>query len=170
MVEVVDTLRIGLAALRPAESIAAGTERMLAALADAAARSAQVVCFPEAYLPGLRGSARHPVPAPPDQPAQAAALARLQAGCQSHGIAAIAGLEWVSALGLENRAFVIGPDGALLGHQTKNQITPGGEEEHYVPDGKRRIFHLAGVTFGIVICHEGWRYPETVRWAAVRGA
>ncbi len=26
------------------------------------------------------------------------------------------------------------------------------------------------MTFGIVICHEGWRYPETVRWAARRGA
>jgi predicted amidohydrolase len=24
--------------------------------------------------------------------------------------------------------------------------------------------------FGVAICHEGWRYPETVRWAAVRGA
>ena len=24
--------------------------------------------------------------------------------------------------------------------------------------------------FGVVICHEGWRYPETVRWAARRGA
>jgi predicted amidohydrolase len=22
----------------------------------------------------------------------------------------------------------------------------------------------------VVICHEGWRYPETVRWAAARGA
>jgi predicted amidohydrolase len=22
----------------------------------------------------------------------------------------------------------------------------------------------------VTICHEGWRYPETVRWAAVRGA
>jgi predicted amidohydrolase len=26
------------------------------------------------------------------------------------------------------------------------------------------------VPFGIAICHEGWRYPETVRWAAQRGA
>ncbi len=24
--------------------------------------------------------------------------------------------------------------------------------------------------FGIAICHEGWRYPETVRWAVRRGA
>ncbi len=30
---------------------------------------------------------------------------------------------------------------------------------------------MSGVLkFGVVICHEGWRYPETVRWAAVRGA
>jgi len=26
------------------------------------------------------------------------------------------------------------------------------------------------VMFGISICHEGFRYPETVRWAAKRGA
>ena len=34
----------------------------------------------------------------------------------------------------------------------------------------RRLFEINGLTFGVVICHEGWRYPETVRWAAVRGA
>ena len=55
-------------------------------------------------------------------------------------------------------------------YQTKNQITPRTEEEFYVPDGKRRLFTVAGVRLGVVICHEGWRYPETVRWAAVRGA
>jgi predicted amidohydrolase len=27
-----------------------------------------------------------------------------------------------------------------------------------------------GVPFGITICHEGWRYPEAVRWSAARGA
>jgi predicted amidohydrolase len=71
---------------------------------------------------------------------------------------------------LENRAFVIGPDGSVLGHQTKDQITPGGESRNYVPEGTRRMFEIKGVPFGVVICHEGWRYPETVRWAAVRGA
>ncbi|MFN8514766.1 MAG: hypothetical protein U0232_27525 [Thermomicrobiales bacterium] len=29
---------------------------------------------------------------------------------------------------------------------------------------------VAGVPFGIAICREGWRYPETVRWAARRCA
>jgi predicted amidohydrolase len=32
------------------------------------------------------------------------------------------------------------------------------------------MFEINGVRFGVAICHEGWRYPETVRWAAVRGA
>jgi len=26
------------------------------------------------------------------------------------------------------------------------------------------------VTFGVAICHEGWRYPETVRWPVRHGA
>ena len=26
------------------------------------------------------------------------------------------------------------------------------------------------LTFGVVICHEGWRYPETVRWPVRNGA
>jgi predicted amidohydrolase len=39
---------------------------------------------------------------------------------------------------------------------------------HYPP--LLHYFEVAGVRFGIAICHEGWRYPETVRWAAVRGA
>jgi predicted amidohydrolase len=32
------------------------------------------------------------------------------------------------------------------------------------------VFQHEGLTFGIAICHEGFRYPETVRWAARRGA
>src|SRR5262249_2522567 len=51
----------------------------------------------------------------------------------------------------------------------KTQLDPS-EDRHYVPGSGRRIFETQGVRFGITICHEGWRYPETVRWAAVRGA
>jgi predicted amidohydrolase len=39
-----------------------------------------------------------------------------------------------------------------------------------VPGNTRRLFEIKGTKFGVVICHEGWRYPETVRSAAVRGA
>ena len=32
------------------------------------------------------------------------------------------------------------------------------------------MFTTGALTFGVVICHEGWRYPETVRWAVRHGA
>jgi predicted amidohydrolase len=66
-------------------------------------------------------------------------------------------------------AAVIGPDGSIAGFQDKVQIDPS-EEGVYAPGNGRRVFQTGPVTFGIVICHEGWRYPETVRWAARHGA
>src|SRR5207245_9332494 len=69
----------------------------------------------------------------------------------------------------QNAAFVIDDRVQLQGYQTKNQIAPT-EDRFYVPGNTRRLFEINGVKFGVAICHEGWRYPETVRWAAVRGA
>jgi predicted amidohydrolase len=162
------SFRIGLAPLRQPDSVLHGVEKIDAVLEKCAAEHVAITCFPEAYLPGLRG-ASFDLPEI-DQPTMELALKRLRSSCRTHGVAAIVGLEWVSELGLENRAVVISAAGRVLGYQTKNQITPGGESRNYVPDGKRRIFRIDGVVFGITICHEGWRYPETVRWPAVRGA
>jgi predicted amidohydrolase len=67
-------------------------------------------------------------------------------------------------------ALVIDRDGRRLGFQDKVQIDPS-EDATYAPATTgRRVFDAAGMTFGVVICHEGWRYPETVRWAARHGA
>src|SRR6185503_20795898 len=65
--------------------------------------------------------------------------------------------------------LVIGRDGAVLGFQDKVQLDPS-EEATYSPGSDRRTFRVGDLTFGISICHEGWRYPETFRWAARRGA
>jgi predicted amidohydrolase len=64
---------------------------------------------------------------------------------------------------------VIDRDGTIAGFQDKVQLDPS-EEATYVPGSERRVFQAGPLTFGIAICHEGWRYPETVRWAARRGA
>lgn len=162
-----DTLRIGLAAVPNAPTV---EERLATAervLADAAAQNVAIVCFPETYIPGLRGF-DFPVP-PPDQQRQEAALERMRAATQRHGVAVVVGMEWETDLGPHNVAFVISRDGVVEGYQAKNQI-PLEEEPHYVPDGRRRLFEVDGVPFGITICHEGWRYPEATRWAAARGA
>ncbi len=56
-----------------------------------------------------------------------------------------------------------------MGYQTKNQLDPS-EDDTWVPGTERSVFEINGLTFGIVICHEGFRYPESVRWAAIRDA
>lgn len=66
-------------------------------------------------------------------------------------------------------ALVVNPDGTVAGFQDKEQIDPS-EEATYALGSGRRIFEMGSVKFGIAICHEGRRYPETVRWAARRGA
>lgn len=162
-----DSLRIGLAAARNAPSVDERLATVNRFLAEAAARDVAIVCFPEAYIPGLRGF-DFPVP-PPDQRRQKAALAAICAMARACGVAVVLGMEWETATGLHNVAFVIGRDGEVTGYQAKNQI-PLEEAPHYVSDGRRRLFEIDGVPFGIAICHEGWRYPETVRWAATRGA
>jgi predicted amidohydrolase len=161
------SLRIGLAAVPNVPDFDARLGIVERFLAEAAGRDVAIVCFPEAYLPGLRGE-DFPVP-PPDQDRQAAALERVRAAAERHRVAVVIGMEWETAAGLLNAAFVIARDGTVVGYQAKNQLAPQ-EEPYYIPDGSRRLFEINGVPFGIAICHEGWRYPETVRWAAARGA
>ena len=160
-------LRIGLAAVRNAESIDGRLATVNRVLGEAAARHVAIVCFPEAYIPGLRGC-DFAVP-DPDQRRQRQALEEVRAAAGAQRVATIIGMEWETGAGLHNLAFVVSREGEVVGYQTKNQI-PLEEEPFYVPDGRRRLFEVDGVPFGIAICHEGWRYPESVRWAATRGA
>jgi predicted amidohydrolase len=88
---------------------------------------------------------------------------------RTYAIAVILGMEGLSEAGRLNVAVVLDAQGQIQGYQTKNQLDPS-EDPYYVPGHTRRLFEIQGVKFGVAICHEGWRYPETVRWAAVRGA
>ncbi|MCA9858419.1 MAG: carbon-nitrogen hydrolase family protein [Thermomicrobiales bacterium] len=160
-------LRIGLATVPNAPTVDERLDTLDRILAEAAAQQVAIVCFPEAYIPGLRGF-DFPVP-PKDQARQEAALERIRQSAATHGVAAIVGIEWDTELGAHNAAVVVNRDGSVQGFQTKNQL-PLEEAPYYVPDGKRQLFEIDGVPFGITICHEGWRYPEATRWAAKRGA
>ena len=162
-----NSFRIALASPRFAPSVADGVQEVRRYLREAAAAGAHLACFPESYLPGIRGQ-EFSVPAH-DQRALAQALEEVRAAAREAGVAAIVPMDWEYHGRLYNVAVVIAETGEVLGCQTKNQV-PLEEEPFYVPGGVRRMFAIRGVRFGIVICHEGWRYPETVRWAAVRGA
>jgi predicted amidohydrolase len=163
-----ETWRIGLASPPPAVTREDGLATVGRYLAEAAAQGVAIVCFPETYLPGYRGP-DFPATPPPDQSAQERALRDVRDLARQQRVAVIVPMEWASPTGLLNLAFVINADGTVQGAQTKNQVAPE-EEPYYVPGETRRLFVVDDVPFGIAICHEGWRYPETVRWAAQRGA
>jgi predicted amidohydrolase len=158
---------IALASPRVASSIEEGLDKIKQSLAESAARGAEIVCFPEAYLPGLRGQ-DFEVP-PFDRTQQERALRAVTQWARTYAVAAILGMERLTETGRQIAAFVIDAGGQIQGYQTKNQLDPT-EDRFYVPGNTRRLFEVNGVKFGVAICHEGWRYPETVRWAAVRGA
>lgn len=161
------TLRIGLATVRNAPTVEERLAITGETIRQAANQGVAIVCFPETWLPGLRGM-DFDVP-PPDQARQESCLESVRSLAERSGVAVILPMEWESDTGIHNLAFVISRDGVIEGYQAKNQIPPS-EEPYYVPDGNRRVFEVDGATFGITICHEGWRYPEATRWAAVRGA
>jgi predicted amidohydrolase len=158
---------IALASPCIATSLDEGLDKIDRLLSDAAARGAKIACFPEAYLPGLRGVDLEVLPFAEKDYERV--LARVGDLSQKHAIATILGTEEPTRAGRLNVAVVFDARGRILGSQTKNQVAPS-EDPFYVPGSTRRMFEIDGLKFGIAICHEGWRYPETVRWAAVRGA
>ena len=137
------------------------------ALAAASAQGAGIECFPEAYLPGLRGQDFEVLPF--DRADEERVLRTVAEHARAHSIATILGMERLTEAGRQIAAVVFDARGRIQGCQTKNQIAPS-EDPFYVPGHDRQLFEVEGTKFGVVICHEGWRYPETVRWAAVRGA
>jgi predicted amidohydrolase len=158
---------IALASPRVASSLEDGLDRVERLLSEASAQGAEIVCFPEAYLPGLRGQDFEVWPF--DRTHQERVLQAVAHLARTYQVATILGTERLTEAGRENVTVVIDDRGQVLGYQTKNQLDPT-EDPFYVPGHTRRLFEVGGVPFGVVICHEGWRYPETVRWAAVRGA
>jgi predicted amidohydrolase len=161
------TVRIALANTRipttPAESVRLAT----GAIAEAGRSGAHVVCFAECFVPGYRWPG---ATLPPPDPAFLEDAWRIVASsARSANITVVLGTERVTARGLLISALVINADGSIAGWQDKEQIDPS-EDSTYVAGDGRRVFQAGPLTFGVSICHEGWRYPETVRWAARRGA
>lgn len=133
----------------------------------AATSGARILCFPEAYVPG------YPWPTRSRQPVSARFLEgaheRIAEAARRNHIYVVLGTERYVSNKPRLSMLVFGPDGDLLGYQDKVQLDPS-EDSTYEPGNERRVFEADGVRFGIVICHEGFRYPETVRWAVRNGA
>ena len=161
------TFRIALANLRFPASREESITLAERAIADASTAGAGIVCFPECFVPGYRLLGKT-VP-PPDAAFLERAWQTIQTAAARAAVAVILGTERFVDSRLRITTLVIHPDGAIAGFQDKVQLDPS-EEELFTPGSGRRVFETGPLKFGIVICHEGWRYPETVRWSARHGA
>jgi len=159
--------RIALANIRqpatPAESIMLTVD----AIAKASIDGAAIICFPECFVPGYRGLGK--VVPPPDAAFLERAWSVIAAAAAKAKLAVVLGTERIAGSDLFATALVINADGTIAGFQDKVQIDPS-EEGTYSYGSSRRVFHVGELNFGVAICHEGWRYPETVRWAVQHGA
>jgi predicted amidohydrolase len=161
------TFRIALANIRypatPEESVTLAEH----AIGQAAIARADLICFPECFVPGYRGLGKR-VP-PPDPVFLERAWSVIAAAAAKANLAVVLGTERVVDGALRASALVINRDGTIAGFQDKVQIDPS-EDDTYSPGSGRRVFQTGPLVFGVAICHEGWRYPETVRWPVRHGA
>lgn len=160
-------MKIALASPSFPTSIKKALAQLEALVKEAAVQKAEIICFPESFLPGY--------------PAQEFIVERstkenmqeaLQQACdvaKKYAIAIILPMDWYDEEKFLNVAYVISSEGTPLGYQSKNQLDPT-EDIIWNAGTKRHLFEVNGVKFGITICHEGFRYPESVRWAARNGA
>jgi predicted amidohydrolase len=159
--------RIALANIRfpatPEESVTLAEQ----AITQASIERAGLICFPECFVPGYRGL-RKLVP-PPDPAFLERAWSAVRAAAAKATVAVVLGTERLVDNALLATALVINPDGTIAGFQDKVQLDPS-EDGIYSPGSGRHVFQTGPLIFGVAICHEGWRYPETVRWAVRHGA
>ena len=147
----------------PDESITIGVD----AIEKAREAGAALICFPECLVPGYRAAGKA-VP-PPDADFLERAWSAIGAAAKRSRVAVVLGTERLVEGALRVSALVIDADGSRAGFQDKVQLDPS-EESTYAKGSGRHLFQSGRLRFGVSICHEGWRYPETVRWAAQRGA
>src|SRR5690348_17027054 len=110
------TIRIALANIEFPRSPDDSVVRAAAAITEAGDRGADIICFPECFVPGYR--VNHDV-APPDAEFLERAWSRISDAAAEANVAVVLGTERVTPEGLRISALVINRDGTTLGFQDK---------------------------------------------------
>lgn len=157
-----NTLKIGLAQCRQTGDFNTNAATIVRFMEDAGRAGVQILCFPETQTVGYRVDI-----ATPETPVPAAQLEDLHgqvaARCRKLGMACILGTETPNGSGRPyNSALVISERGEILGVHHKIKLTPL-DAVAYSPGNSIETFDLFGIKVGVVICFEGFRFPETTR-------
>ena len=162
------TLKLGLAQTRQTADLATNADTILRFLEDASRAEVQLLAFPESQTTGYRVDI-----STAEAPVQAEALAELHQHvarrCGELGIACVLGTETPTDDKPHNSARIINEHGEILGAHHKARLTPL-DATAYSPGEAFDTWRLYGITVGVVICFEGFRFPECTRECVAQGA
>ena len=164
-----DMIKIGAAQIPQTSAIERNLAAALEAIKKAAGEGIELLCLPETHLAGYRVGVSEP-DAPCDSDALDHALGEISAACRENHIGAIVGTE--TSNGDEkpfNSAVIVDDQGRRLATHHKSRLTPG-DALGYSPGTDETLFEFKGIPMGVVICFEGFRFPETTRSLARAGA
>lgn len=163
------TLKIGLAQCRQTGDFDTNASTIFRFLEEAGRAGVQVLCFPETQTVGYRVDIATPETLVPS--ARLEDLdGRVAARCRTLGMACILGTETPAGSAKPyNSALVISERGEILGVHHKTKLTPL-DAVAYSPGNSIETFDLFGIKVGVVICFEGFRFPETTRECVRQGA
>lgn len=163
------TIRIGVAQVPPTPDLNKNFDKTLEYAEKAADRGVELLCFPEAHLPGYRvGTLATDVPC--DAEALARATEQISTKCRELSIGIILGTETPNPGGKPfNSALVIDQNGETIALHHKSKLTPK-DALAYTPGTGPTLFAFKDIPMGVVICFEGFRFPETTRELAKGGA
>jgi len=71
---------------------------------------------------------------------------------------------------IDRLAQVVNEKGELLAVHHKSRLTPADAQAYAFPESGPTAFMFRGIPMGVVICFEGYRFPENVRMLAKDGA
>lgn len=169
----VSLLTIGLAQARQVADFGTNARTILRFVEEAAESGVQVLCFPETQTVGYRVDIT-----PANAPVPVGALEdlhlRVADRCGELGMACVLGTETpLESDPLHgkpyNSALVVSERGEILGSHHKTRLTPL-DAVAYSAGSSVETFELFGVTVGVVICYEGFRFAQTTEECVRQGA
>jgi len=168
------TFRVGLVQMSCGPDPARNLDKALAAVAEAAARGAQVVCLPELFQTQYFCQREDPALFDLAEPIPGPASARLAEAARRCGVVLVASLFEKRAPGVyHNSAVLFDADGSLCGLYRKMHIPddPLYYEKYYFTPGDLgfRALDTRLGRIGTLVCWDQW-FPEAARLTALAGA
>ncbi len=163
-------IRIGAAQVVQTADIRTNTAKVLEYMERGKDKRIELLCFPETHIAGYRVGMLTP-----DAPVDADGLARsseaIRAKARELSMGVIFGTETPNPGGKPfNSAQVVNEKGELLAVHHKSRLTPADAQAYAFPESGPTAFMFRGIPMGVVICFEGYRFPENVRMLAKDGA